>query len=101
MLSNFIWRTYGHGWLEAAAAEADSLGSWAVKALSSIFFGISHHQEDMQMKATLQYGQAVSLLRPALSDPSKPGIEELIVPIMLMLMHAVGLVLLSPKLAPR
>lgn len=91
MFSNFVWRTYGHGWLEPAAVkQLDSLSSQAVKALSSIFFGIQHHQEDLQLRGSMQYGKAITLLRPALSDPTNPGIENLIIPVLILLMHAVS-----------
>lgn len=89
MLHNFVWRTFGVGWLESAAAKKlDETSAQAVGALSRIFFGIEHQLEDVQLKGSVQYGKALSLLRPALEDIRKPGIENLIVPILIMLMHA-------------
>ncbi|KAF2869977.1 hypothetical protein BDV95DRAFT_620481 [Massariosphaeria phaeospora] len=89
MLQNFVWRTYGTGWLEPAAQKSlDSLSSQAVTALSSSFFGVSHHQEDIQLTGSMQYGNVLGRLRPALADPRKPGFESLIIPILILLMHA-------------
>ncbi|KAF2735449.1 hypothetical protein EJ04DRAFT_576098 [Polyplosphaeria fusca] len=88
LMHNFVWRTYGKGWLEPAAGKLDDLSNQSIRALSALFFGISHKQEDIQMVGALRYGKALGLLRPALSDPRKPGVEKLIIPILLMLMHA-------------
>ncbi|KAF2120760.1 hypothetical protein BDV96DRAFT_641417 [Lophiotrema nucula] len=88
LLHNFVWRTYGKGWLENAAGKLDKLSEQAVRALSNSFFGMHNRQEDIQLQGAMQYGKALSLLRPALSDPRKPGIENLLIPVLILIMHA-------------
>lgn len=79
------------GWLEPAAQEQlDPLSTQSIRALSNIFFGMSYHQEDIQLQACLHYGKALKQLRGGLADPRKPGIENLIIPVLILLMHAVS-----------
>lgn len=97
MYRNFVWRTYGSGWLESAATDKlDPLSSQSIKALSTIFFGISHHQEDIQWQGAMQHGKLLGLVRPALANPKKLGVENLVIPIVVMLMHAVSLICYRP-----
>ncbi|ORY15598.1 hypothetical protein BCR34DRAFT_477610 [Clohesyomyces aquaticus] len=89
LFSNFVWRTYGYGWLDLGAeGKLDVMTHQSVKALSSSFFGVLYRQEEIQLKGSMQYGKVLTMLRPRLSDPRKSGVENLIVPIMVLLMHA-------------
>lgn len=91
MLHNFVWKTYGNGWLEPAAQELlDQLSTQAVRALSGIFFGIFHHKEDIQLQACLHYGKVLAQLRMRLAEPSGEGVERMIIPVLVLLMHAVS-----------
>lgn len=92
LMHNFVWRTYGHGWLEHAAQERlDLVSTQAVRGLSNIFFGISNRQESIQIQACLQYGEALKGLRGGLEDLKRDGVENFLIPILLLLMHAVSL----------
>ncbi|KAF2472043.1 uncharacterized protein BDR25DRAFT_17757 [Lindgomyces ingoldianus] len=89
MFSNFVWRTYGSGWLDLGAeGRIDAMTRQSINALSQTFFGVSHHQEQLQLKGSMQYGKVLTLLRPKLANPSNPGLEYLIIPVMVLLMHA-------------
>ncbi|KAF2496090.1 hypothetical protein BU16DRAFT_366807 [Lophium mytilinum] len=89
LFDNFVWRTYGTPWLQTAAAgKLDSLALEACQALSWAHFGVTHHQRDILVEGSVRYGNALKGLIPGLSDPMRPGVEALIVPVMIMLMHA-------------
>ena len=91
LMQNFLWRAYGDGWFEPAAKkQLDPLSSQAVRALSNIFFGMSHHQERSQLLACLQYGNVLGGLNGGLADPRRPGLENLLVPVLISLMYTVS-----------
>jgi hypothetical protein len=90
-MQNFLWRAHGDGWFELAAKEQlDSLSSRAIKALSNIVYGMSHHQEETRLLAYLQHGKVLRGLNSGLADPRKIGLENLLVPILISLMYAVS-----------
>ncbi|OCL03880.1 hypothetical protein AOQ84DRAFT_442428 [Glonium stellatum] len=89
LFENFVWRSYGTPWLQmAASGKLDSLALESSQALSQANFGSSHRLPDIQINGAIQYGKALRALIPGLSDPSKPGVEILLVPIMILLIHA-------------
>ncbi|MCJ1379168.1 hypothetical protein MMC17_002268 [Xylographa soralifera] len=88
LVANFVWRAYGTPWLEMSAK--GSLGQLALgasRALAQSNFGTAHHYEDGKLYGMIQYSNVLQELAPLLSDPSRPGVEELIVPVMLLLIH--------------
>ncbi|KAF2804810.1 uncharacterized protein BDZ99DRAFT_143497 [Mytilinidion resinicola] len=89
LFDNFVWRTYGTPWLQmAAAGKLNPLALEACQALSWTHFGVTHHQRDILVEGSVRYGKTLKGLIPGLSDPMRPGVEALIVPVMIMLMHA-------------
>lgn len=91
LVANFVWRTYGSPWLEMAVkGNLGLLSQDASRALSQTNFGTAHHQEDIKLDGMIQYSKVLKALAPQLSDPRRPGVEELIVPIMMLLIHAVS-----------
>jgi hypothetical protein len=89
LMQNFVWRTWGHGWFERADS-IDPLSAEAVKALSNVFFGISHQQESIQFEATKQYGKVLRGLRGGLDNFQQSRLEDYLIPVMLLLMHSVS-----------
>ena len=94
LVANFVWRTYGTPWLEMAAkGDLGQLSLDASRALSQTNFGNAHHHEAIKIDGMIQYSKVLKALAPQLSDPRRPGVEELIIPVMMMLIHAVSTVL--------
>lgn len=88
MFSNFVWRSYGAPWLDqAAAGKLGRLSLDATKALSQANFGKSNHQSDIELKGVIQYGKCLESLAQELG--SSCG-RDLLVPILVLLMHAVS-----------
>ncbi|RSM19447.1 hypothetical protein CDV31_001607 [Fusarium ambrosium] len=86
MFSNFVWRSYGAPWLDqAAAGKLGRLSLDATKALSQANFGKSNHQSNIELKGVIQYGKCLESLAQELG--SSCG-RELLVPILVLLMHA-------------
>jgi hypothetical protein len=91
MFSNFVWRSYGAPWLDqAAAGKLGSLSLDATKALSQANFGRSNHKLDIELKGVVQYGKCLRTLSGALGSGAVQGGQDLLVPILVLLMHAVG-----------
>lgn len=91
LVANIVWRTYGTPWLEMAAkGSLGQLSLDASRALSQTNFGSAHHQDEIKLDGMIQYSKVLKALAPQLSDPERPGVEELIVPVMMLLIHAVS-----------
>ncbi|EWY83117.1 hypothetical protein FOYG_12969 [Fusarium oxysporum NRRL 32931] len=89
MFSNFVWRSYGTPWLDqAAAGKLGSLSLDATKALSEANFGRSNHKPDIELKGVVQYGKCLKTLAGALGSSAVQGGQHLLVPILVLLMHA-------------
>ncbi|MCJ1263591.1 hypothetical protein MMC22_003461 [Lobaria immixta] len=89
LVANFVWRTYGTPWIEMAAkGNLGQMSLHASRALSQTNFGSAHHQEEIKLDGMTQYSKVLKALAPQLSDPRRPGVEELIVPVMMLLIHA-------------
>ncbi|KAM5385726.1 hypothetical protein ACJZ2D_000925 [Fusarium nematophilum] len=89
MFSNFVWRSYGTPWLDqAAAGKLGSLSLDATKALSHANFGRSNHKPDIEIKGVVQYGKCLKTLAGVLGNGGVQGGRDLLVPILVLLMHA-------------
>ena len=89
MFDNHVWRSSGVLWLEQAArGSLGELSLNAAYALSQANFGRSYHQWDLEMQGVLLYGQCLKALADQLAS-IKPR-AELIVPILILLTHAVS-----------
>lgn len=95
MFSNFVWRAYGNLWLSCAAGgKVGSLSLDASKAMAQAHFGRTHKQAAIEHTGQKQYGKCLNSLATRLSDAAtavNTGKHELIIPILVLLMHAVGL----------
>ena len=90
LFDHFVWRTYGTPWLDlAAAGKLGDLSASASRSLAQSTFGQSYHQPAIELSGAIHYSKTLKSLIPRLEDPKKPGIEMLIVPIMIMLNRAV------------
>lgn len=90
LVANIVWRTYGTPWLEMAAkGDLGQLSLDASRALSRTNFGSAHHHEEIKLDGMIQYSKVLKALAPQLSNPRRQGMEEMIVPIMMLLLHAV------------
>lgn len=90
LVANIVWRTYGTPWLEMAAkGDLGQLSLDASRALSQTNFGSAHHHEEIKLDGMIQYSKVLKALAPQLSNPRRQGMEEMIVPIMMLLLHAV------------
>ena len=74
----------------AAKGDLGQLSLNASRALSQTNFGSARHQEDIRLDGIVHYSKVLKELAPQLSDPRKSGVEELIIPIMMLLLHAVS-----------
>jgi hypothetical protein len=91
LVANFVWRAYGTPWIEMAAkGQLGQLSLDASRALSQTNFGTAHHQQDIKLEGMVQYSKVLTTLAPQLSDPGRPGVEDLIVPVMMLLIQAVS-----------
>jgi len=95
--SNFVWRGYGSQWLEQAAqGKLGTLALDSIKALSWSTFGKSAKLADMQYKGSVQYGKCLRMLAQEMEVGSEKAVAKkgldgsLVVPILLLLMHAVS-----------
>lgn len=90
LFDNFVWRTYGWPWLEMCAqGKLGKLSLDACQCFAQSVFGKHHHQNDIELQGQVLYGQTIRKLSRELDHTANPGSEELIVPILLLLMHAV------------
>ncbi len=63
MFDNFIWRSYGAGWLDQAAkGNLGDLSLDAVKALSQFSFGQSNRTPDIKVQGDAQYGKCITVI---------------------------------------
>ena len=91
LFDNFVWSSYGSPWLQMSAeGKLDALSLEACRAFSLSTFGRHHHQDDIEVDGAVHYDKTVRALSSRLSGVGYPGSEALIVPIMILLMHAVS-----------
>lgn len=93
MFSNFVWRSYGALWLDQAAqGRLGGLSLDATKALAQANFGRLNHKSDIELEGVVQYGQCLKTLADDLGRCMTlvQGAEDLLVPILVLLMHAVS-----------
>ncbi|RVX69796.1 hypothetical protein B0A52_06441 [Exophiala mesophila] len=89
LFSNFVWSTYGSPWLQMSAeGKVDALALEACRAFSLTIFGKHHHQPEIEVNGAVHYDKAVRALSFRLSNVGAPGSEDMIVPIMILLMHS-------------
>ena len=91
LFENFVWSSYGTPWLEySASGRMGRLSLTACQAFSQCVFGKHHHRSDIETAGQIHYGATVRDLSVELSQVGHQGSESLIVPIMILLMHAVN-----------
>ena len=66
----------------------------AYRALSQTTFGIAQRSDKVRIDGIIQHSKVLNALRPQLSDPARPGLEGLIVPVVMLLKYAVSLIAL-------
>lgn len=94
MFSNFVWRSYGAPWLDQAAqGKLGDLALDATKALAQANFGRMNHKADIELEGVVQYGKCLGTLAADLGKCMSmvQRVQELLVPILVLLMHAVSL----------
>jgi hypothetical protein len=92
LFGNFVWSSYGTPWLEMAArGEMDQLSRAACQAFAQTVYGKHHRSRDIEVEGCVQYGHVVRALSLELDQLDRPGREALLVPIMILLLHAVAL----------
>lgn len=90
LFDNFVWSSYGSPWLQMSAmGRVDSLSLAACQAFAHTVYGKHHHMRDVEVEGSIRYGQTVRMLSQALTRVGEPGTEALLVPITILLMHAV------------
>jgi hypothetical protein len=91
LFDNFVWSSYGSPWLQMSAeGRLDALSLEACRAFSLSIFGKHHHQAEIEVSGAVHYDKTVRALSSRLSNVGAIGSESLIVPIMILLMHAVS-----------
>jgi hypothetical protein len=91
LFDNFVWSSYGSPWLQMSAeGKLDALSLEACRAFSLSIFGRHHRQAEIEVSGAVHYDKTVRALSSRLSNVGAPGSESLIVPIMILLMHAVS-----------
>ena len=89
LFENFVWATYGSPWMQySALGKMGPLPLAAARAFSQSVFGKHHHRCDIEREGQVTYGATVRELSLELGQVGQPGSESLIVPIMILLMHA-------------
>ncbi|KIX96742.1 uncharacterized protein Z520_07461 [Fonsecaea multimorphosa CBS 102226] len=89
LFDNFVWSSYGSPWLQMAAeGKLDALSLEACRAFSLSIFGRHHRQAEIEVTGAVHYDKTVRALSTRLSNVGAPGSENLIVPIMILLMHS-------------
>ncbi|KAJ9603348.1 hypothetical protein H2200_012126 [Cladophialophora chaetospira] len=89
LFDNFVWSSYGSPWLQMSAeGKLDALSLEACRAFSLSIFGRHHHQAEIEVSGAVHYDKTVRALSSRLSNVGAPGSETLIVPILILLMHA-------------
>lgn len=91
LFTNFVWSQYGSPWLQnSARGELGALSLEACKAFSIGTFGKHHHLPDLELDGAEHYDRAVRKLSSLLPKAGAPGSEQLIVPIMILLLQSVS-----------
>ena len=93
MFDNFIWRSYGAGWLDLAArGKLGNLSLNAVKALSQFSFGQTNRITDIKVRGGTYYGDCLSVLGKELQSSTAlaEGGHHLVCPILILIMSAVS-----------
>ena len=91
LMTNFVWRTYATPWIQMATkGDLGRLPLDASLALSHTNFGTSYNQQQIKVDGLIRYSHVLKALTPYLSDPQKPGVENLIIPVLMLLIHAVS-----------
>ncbi|OAP61338.1 hypothetical protein AYL99_03541 [Fonsecaea erecta] len=89
LFDNFVWSSYGSPWLQMSAeGKLDALSLEACRAFSLSIFGRHHRQAEIEVTGAIHYDKTVRALSTRLSNVGAPGSENLIVPIMILLMHS-------------
>lgn len=91
---NFVWRGYGSLWLEQAAeGKLGPVALDAAKALAQSTFGKSKNLANIELQGTVHYGKSLQALVTELKNSqallSKGEAYKLVVPILVLMMHAV------------
>lgn len=90
LLNNFVWQTYGWPWLElSASGKLGKLPFDACQCFAQIVYGKHHQLRAIELQGHTLYGTTVQNLSQALQDVASLATEDLVVPILLMLMYAV------------
>lgn len=93
MFDNFIWRSYGAGWLDVAArGKLGDLSLKAVKAFSQFSFGQSNRARRIEEQGDTYYGECMGVVREKLQTGTAfaQGVHRLVCPILIMIMLAVS-----------
>lgn len=91
MFSNFVWRAYGTPWLDhAAGGKLGELALNTARALSQANFGQSNLKPDIELQGAILYGKCLRSLALQLEDHTTNTGQDLLIPILLMMMHAVS-----------
>ncbi|KAI1370693.1 hypothetical protein F4677DRAFT_465005 [Hypoxylon crocopeplum] len=91
IFSNFVWRGYGALWLaHAAEGKLGPLALSSARALAQSYFGRAKSVLGVEIQGAVQYGKCLQGLRQELGGGQllKDSSCELVVPILLLMMHA-------------
>ena len=92
LLTNFVWRSHCTPWIEQAVkGKLGELAKNASRALSKTNFGTSFKLPEVKLDGAKHYGLAVRHVSSRLSKPTGLEIETLIIPFLLLTIHAVSL----------
>ena len=91
LFDNFVWSSYGTPWLEqSAAGKLDRLSHLAARAFAQTIFGSHHHLKAVKAEGSDGHTIVLRVLSEELGREGAPGTEALIIPIMILLIHAVS-----------
>ena len=91
LFSNLVWCHYGSPWLQQSAlGRLGVLALEACQAFSFKAFGQHHRLTDVELDGARHYGMAVRKLSSRLSTVGAPGSEDLLIPIMILLLQSVS-----------
>ena len=90
MLSNLVWCHYGSPWLqESARGRLGVLAFETCRGFSLKLFGHYHLLTDVENEGAQCVGSAMRSLSTRLCTAGSPGSEELLIPIMILLLQSV------------
>ncbi len=99
LFDNFVWRAYGDRWLEQAAeGRLGGLSMEATNALAHSHFGRSNMQTQVQLRGEVGYGKCLKTLATEVGksvELGPAGGSGLVIPILVLMMHAVSSLLVS------